>query len=57
MVHLDKTKAQGLHTGSLVCNTPRPHPQVLRNRGVGAMTPTAPKFFCACFPFIKPSMF
>ena len=32
-------------------------PRVLRDSGVGAMPPTAPKFFCACFPFIKPSMF
>ena len=37
----------------LVCDTPPP-PQVLRDSGVGAM---APKFFCACFPFIKSSMF
>ena len=44
----------------LVCNTPQPpsHPPwVLRDSGVGAMAPTAPKFFCACFPFMKPSMF
>ena len=43
----------------LVCDTPQspPPPQVLRDSGVGAMAPTAPKFFCACFPFIKPSMF
>ena len=36
---------------------PPPPPRVLRGSGVGAMAPTAPKFFCACFPFIKPSMF
>ena len=39
----------------LVCDDPPPW--VLRDNGVGAMAPTAPKFFCACFPFIKPSMF
>ena len=26
-------------------------PRVLRDSGVGAMAPTAPKFLCACFPF------
>ena len=36
---------------------PPPPPRILRDSGVGAMAPTAPKFFCACFPFIKPSMF
>ena len=43
----------------LVCNTPQPPPPpgVLRDSSVGAMAPTAPKLFCACFPFIKPSMF
>ena len=47
----------------LVCDTPQPPapplppPRVLRDSGVGAMAPTAPKFFGACFPFIKPSMF
>ena len=41
----------------LVCDAPQPppRPQVLRDSG--AMAPTAPKFFCACFPLIKPSMF
>ena len=34
-----------------------PPPQVLKDSDVGAMAPTALKFFCACFPFIKPSMF
>ena len=29
-----------------------PAPRVLRDSGVGAMAPMAPKFFCACFPFI-----
>ena len=33
-----------------------PPPQVLRDSGVGAMAPTVPKFFCACFPFTKPFM-
>ena len=36
---------------------PPPPPRVLRDSGVGAMAPTAPKVFCACFRFIKPSMF
>ena len=36
---------------------PPPGGGVLRDSGVGAMAPIAPKFFCACFPFIKPSMF
>ena len=40
----------------LVCPPPPPR-VVLRDSGVGAMAPTAPKFFCACFPFIKLSMF
>ena len=35
---------------------PRP-PRVLRDSSAGAMAPMALKFFCACFPFIKPSMF
>ena len=44
---------------SLYATPPSPPlpPQVLRDSGVGAMAPMAPNFFCACFPFIKLSMF
>ena len=41
---------------SLYATPPSP-PRVLTDSGVGARAPTTPKFFCACFPFIKPSMF
>ena len=50
----------GSRARSLYATPPSPHPPapgVLRDSGVGAMAPTAPNFFCACFPFIKPSMF
>ena len=53
----------GVHPGVrpgpvFVCDPPPPPPpRVLRDSGVGAMLPTAPKFFGACFPFIKPSVF
>ena len=42
-----------------LCATPPspPPPRVLRDSGVGAMAPKAPRYFSACFPFIKPSMF
>ena len=50
------------HRGAAGPDTPQPPPPLpggggLRDSGVGAMVPTAPKLFCACFPFIKPSMF
>ena len=43
--------------GRMRAQFPLPHGRVLRDSGVGAMAPTTPKFSCACFPFIKPSMF
>ena len=37
----------------LVCYTAiAPPSRVLRDSGVWAIPPTAPKSFCACFPFI-----